>query len=52
MDAVFNAIKSRQLDSSELNFDLSNPTIKETISKQLKSQDIFTQLFALDIIKE
>ena len=51
-DAVFNAIESRQLDSSELNFDLSNPTIKETISNQLKSRDIFTQLFALDIIKK
>ncbi len=52
MDAVFNAIESRQLDSNELSFDLSNPTIKETVSNQLKSDDVFTQLFALDIIKK
>ncbi len=52
MDAVFNAIESRQLDSNELSFDLSNPSIKETISNQLKSDDTFTQLFALDIIKK
>ena len=50
-DAVGNAINSRQLDSSELNFDLSLPVIQETIQSQLQSSDKFSLLFVLDIVK-
>jgi hypothetical protein len=50
-EAVGNSIDSRQLDSSELNFDFSLPAIRTTIQSQLENEDKFSLLFILDTLK-
>ena len=50
-EAVGDAIDSRQLDSGELNFDFSLPTIKATIESQLENKDKFSLLFIIDTLK-
>ena len=50
--ALMEAIKSRQLDLSELKIDITDNQIISTINKSLKSKKEAEQIFAIDLIKQ
>ena len=49
---LINAVKSRQLDLSELEIDIADNQIIKTINKSLKSDKKAEQIFAIDLIKD
>ncbi len=52
INALMKAVKSRQLDLSTLEIDITDNQIINTINKSLKSDKETEQLFAVDLIKD
>ena len=52
INELMRAIKSRQLDLSKLEIDISDNQIIKTINKSLKSKKETEQIFALELIKD
>jgi len=50
VNSLMNAIENRQLDLDDIEFDINDSHIIETLDKTLKDKDELKQLFALDLL--